>query len=75
MSQDYTKREIDLITKGLSSSMKDTHEHIAEKLEQILEQTTRTNGRVSRLENWKAWITGSIGVILPVLSYIVYKLF
>ena len=49
-----------------------------ESLNKILFQTTTTNGRVSRLENWRAFITGGMAVItvilIPILTWALYVL-
>lgn len=52
MEQDYSKREIDEFMKDI----KDT-------LQRIEMQTTRTNGRVSSLENWRGFITGGLAIL------------
>lgn len=31
-----------------------------EKLDKILSQCERTNGRVSQLERWRSWLTGGV---------------
>ena len=55
----YTKDEIDLM-----------HKPIDEKLELILEQTTKSNSRISKLERWRSFIGGG----LAVLSFIIIPL-
>jgi hypothetical protein len=49
------------------------HERLAvieTKLDKVLEQVTITNGRVSKLEIWKANITGKVAGIALVVSAI-----
>ena len=74
MSQDYNKREIDLIVQGIKDHIDSKDLAQDEKLDKILKQTTKTNGRVSRLEGWRsllagAWIVVSAFVI-PLLLYV-----
>jgi hypothetical protein len=52
----YKNREIDTFIEG-----------IHEKLDLILTQTTKTNGRVNSLENWKGFITGGLAIITIVI--------
>lgn len=60
---EYSNREID----RMFSEIQDT-------LKRIEEQTTRTNGRVSKLENWRNYIGGALAVIsfivLPLISWV-----
>lgn len=62
MEPPYNKREID-------NFMKDIHE----KLDLILTQTTKHNGRLSKVELWKSWILGIFAggtIIVGLLLYI-----
>ena len=43
------------------------------KQDQILVQVMQTNGRVGRLERWRAWLTGAIGVLIPIVGYLAYQ--
>tara|TARA_R100000501_G_C2628858_1_gene123242 strand:- start:2428 stop:2751 length:324 start_codon:yes stop_codon:yes gene_type:complete len=58
----YTKNEIDLM-----------HEPMIEKLDEILVETKKTNGRMSRLERWRSFIGGGLAVlslvIIPLLIW------
>lgn len=55
-NEEYSKREIDSFM-----------QEIRETLIRIEAQTTKTNGRVSKLENWRGYITGGVSVIVIVL--------
>jgi hypothetical protein len=41
---------------------------IPEKLDRILKQTELTNGRLRRVELWRAWLTGGVVFTLAALS-------
>lgn len=49
-------------------------EDIKQQLDRIEKQTTKTNGSVTTLKQWKAYITGAVSVIviigLPILGYL-----
>lgn len=58
----YSNREID------------SHfEELKETLKRIEAQTTKTNGRVSSLEEWRSYVVGAVAVLtligLPLLTY------
>ena len=63
MDDPYSNREI-----------KEFFNEIKKDLNDIKTQTTKTNGRVSSLEQWKAYTTGAVAVltlvVLPVLGYL-----
>lgn len=66
MEQPYTNREIQEFFK-----------EIKEILARIETQTVKTNGRVSKLENWRAYSNGAIAVIVlvvvPVLGWVLLE--
>lgn len=49
----YSNREI-----------REMHRDIVSRLDRIEAQTTKTNGRVNKLENWRAYMAGTIAVIV-----------
>ncbi len=55
-----------------------THfDEIKSSLDRIEEQTKKTNGRVSRLEGWKMYISGALAIItiliIPVVLFMVIQ--
>lgn len=65
MDTDYSNREIDRL-----------FGEIKEQLDRIEHQTTRTNGRVNKLENWRSVLIGGWTIVtlivLPLLSYMYF---
>lgn len=45
---------------------------IRETLAQILEQTKRTNGRISKLENWRAYVIGALSILTVLVLPIIF---
>lgn len=63
MDAEYTNRELDEKFDGLH-----------EKLDLILAQTTKTNGRVNRLEIWRGFISGGLAIVTIVILPIIFLL-
>jgi hypothetical protein len=58
---DYSKREIDVFM-----------QEIKDALIRIEAQTTRTNGRVNKLENWRGFITGGLAILSAIMLPVVF---
>ena len=56
----YTKREVDLMLSEIKTILRSTDD----RSKAILEQTKDTNGRVTALEKWRAYILGAVGVLM-----------
>lgn len=77
------KNKLDSLEEKMDNSILDRNS-IHAKLEELsrmqqltLEQTTRTNGRVSKLENWRMFIVGGLTILaslfIPVLLMVVHE--
>lgn len=57
--------------------IKEKFEAVHEDVKSILAQTTKTNGRVSKLESWQAFMQGGLAIlallVVPILIYIIQK--
>lgn len=74
MDNEYSKRELDakfLEIKSAIDTMAD-HQTIAHK--EMISQMKMTNGRVKRLEIWKAGIIGALSVLTTLLLPILFIL-
>jgi hypothetical protein len=64
---------------ALLESIKTFHDKTEGTLKTILEQTTKTNGRVNKLENWKMYLSGGIAlfcvIVLPFIFFTVKDAF
>ena len=60
------------------NSVHDSLSSINKTMNEVLEQTKKTNGRVSNLENWRAYILGAVAVltalVLPVVFMVVNEI-
>lgn len=57
--------------------IKEKFEAVHEDVRSILAQTTKTNGRVSKLESWQSFMQGGLAIlallVVPILIYIIQK--
>lgn len=53
---------------SVDQRMRAFEKNTSETLGEILEQTKRTNGRVSKLEKWQSYLMGAVAMLGLVLS-------
>lgn len=74
----YTNRELDAKFKRVEEVITETGRDLNVTLNRIEVQTTTTNGRVNRLENWRSFQAGALAVItlivIPLLGWALWKL-
>ena len=66
----YSQRELDHFFTDLKSDIKE----IKDVLNRVEQQTTRTNGRVTKLEYWRTGVVWGVGVLAAVGTIVVNKL-
>jgi hypothetical protein len=66
----YSTRELEIVLKGVTDKMDENHNVVIEKInkldkndQEISNHVQKTNGRVKKLEIWKAGIIGALSVI------------
>ena len=64
MNEELTPRELHHLIKDISTDVKE-----------VVVQVRATNGRVSRLENWQAFMKGGLAVlsilVVPIVIYVI----
>lgn len=68
--QPYSNRELDAMFKTLNDKSEERHKDVMKELIEIKQQTTKTNGRVSKLEAWRSWMVGAGAIILLFAKYV-----
>jgi predicted transcriptional regulator len=63
----FTNRELALLIEGVKEHHRESFNELVKKLDRVLEQTTKTNGRLGVIEIWKANIEGRLW-ILPIIT-------
>ena len=66
----YTKREQD----HFYSDVRERLEKQDVMLQKILEQATKTNGRVNKLEDWKGFMVWGFGILTTICFFVINKL-
>ena len=67
MDEPYKNREI-----------QEMFNDVKQSLDRIETQTTRTNGRVSKLEGWRSWMTGGMAafalLLIPTFAWMIIQI-
>ena len=70
-NEPYSNRELDQLFNSLKGSLLEKIDEICVTTTRIEAQTIKTNGRVSKLENWRWAIIGGFAVITSIIIPIV----
>lgn len=74
MEQKHTNNELAILIENVARQNEEYHENQAKVLNRIESQVQRTNGRVTRLEQWKWMMAGAISIITAVILPIIFLL-
>lgn len=73
MDKDYTNRELDEKFNNLSVLIRDKHDDVMVRINEVLVQARSTNGSVASLKMWRAYTAGAVATIAfigtPVISW------
>jgi hypothetical protein len=67
--ENFTNRELEILYNNLSERESIQHNEVMKELAGISTHVQKTNGRVKRLEIWRAGIVGGLAVIMAVGGY------
>jgi len=74
--QEFTNRELAILINSLTDKFDSYHIETIDRLVKIEAQTTKTNGRVNKLENWRSGIVAVIafiGFLIPLILTYAHK--
>lgn len=74
MEEQYKNREIDEKFNNLSVLVREKHDDVMIKINEVIVQTTKTNGSVANLKLWRAYLTGGLAVVTFLLVSIIIPL-
>ena len=77
MERDYTNGELGIMLSNMKETMDSFHSDMRRDISEIKTQTSKTNGRVNKLENWRSGIVAVIAFlsfILPIIVKAIFKL-